>query len=527
MKKSYILIALMMFFVASSNAQETYENARISSTDLNGTARYVGMGGAMDALGADLSTISSNPAGIGLFRSSQAKLSFGVVSQADAESFAGEDKTKLSFDQVGFVYSTRTGRSSFLNFAFNYHKNKNFNHILSAAGNLNGASQSKLSYLKGYEGIIKPVYNNDGVVVANENQFTQLDYLYYNAFLSNTGDDKFYYNDASSYQMQRANSGYIGEYDFNISGNINDRLYLGITVGIHDVNYKGYSEYSELFLGANGANAGAGYVTVSDERKISGTGFDVKAGVIFRPIEESPFRVGLSIASPVWYDLETANYTNIYNNTDYGLYDDGNISEVYEFKMHTPWKFGLSMGTTVGNYLALGACYEFADYGNIDSRINTGSSYDYWTDSYYESSDADRNMNRHTEQSLKGVNTLKIGAEFRPDPTVAIRFGYNYVSPMYNKDAYKSVDANSPGLYYSSAADYTNWESTNRFTCGVGYTSGKLTFDIAYQYSSQSGKFSPFTPYYNDEQPELTNVAEPIKVDNKRHQLLMTLGYSF
>ena len=88
MKKSYILIALMMIYVGSLNAQETYENARISSTDLNGTARYVGMGGAMDALGADLSTISTNPAGIGLFRSSQAKLSFGVVSQADAESFA-------------------------------------------------------------------------------------------------------------------------------------------------------------------------------------------------------------------------------------------------------------------------------------------------------------------------------------------------------------------------------------------------------------------------------------------------------
>ncbi|MEE3384030.1 MAG: hemin receptor, partial [Prevotella sp.] len=49
-------------------AQETYENANIATKDLNGTARYVGMGGAMDALGADLSTMSSNPAGIGLFR---------------------------------------------------------------------------------------------------------------------------------------------------------------------------------------------------------------------------------------------------------------------------------------------------------------------------------------------------------------------------------------------------------------------------------------------------------------------------
>lgn len=43
-------------------AQETYENSRLLGNDLNGTARYVGMGGAMEALGADLSTIRTNPA---------------------------------------------------------------------------------------------------------------------------------------------------------------------------------------------------------------------------------------------------------------------------------------------------------------------------------------------------------------------------------------------------------------------------------------------------------------------------------
>lgn len=524
-KKRISVLATLLASILPMVAQETFENARIATSDLNGTARYVGMGGAMDALGADLSTISTNPAGIGLFRSSQAKLSFGLVSQDDAKSFAGEDKTKLSFDQVGFVYSSRTGRSSFLNFAFNYHKSTNFSHILSAAGSLNGASQNKLSYLKGLNGIITPGADKDGVITANQNQFTQLDYLYYNAFLYQPDDNgEYYYNDAAAYNMNRANSGYIGEYNFNISGNINDRVYLGLTVGIHDVNYDGYSEYTEAFLDGDKS---AGDITIADERRISGTGFDVKAGVIFRPVEESPFRIGFSIASPIWYDLETENYTTLYNNTPYGLYDDGNIGEVYEFKLSTPWKFGLSAGTTIGNYLALGAGYEFADYGNIDSRINTGSSYDFLTDSYYESSSPDRDMNRHTEESLKGVSTFKVGAEYRPDPSIAIRFGYNYVSPMYDKDAYKSVDADSPGLYYSSATDYTNWESTSRFTCGLGYNAGKMTLDVAYQYSSQNGKFSPFTSYYDSEPSELDNIVEPVNVSNKRHQLLLTLGYSF
>ena len=120
-------------------AQETYENANIAMEDLNGTARYVGMGGAMDALGADISTIGTNPAGIGLFRHSTANVSFGFVSQQGGKSFADGNKTNMSFDQAGFVYAHRTGRNSFLNFAFNYHKSRNFDYILSAADALNGA----------------------------------------------------------------------------------------------------------------------------------------------------------------------------------------------------------------------------------------------------------------------------------------------------------------------------------------------------------------------------------------------------
>ena len=112
MKK--ILTAISALAVAySAAAQETYENARLLSDDLNGTARYVAMGGALDALGADISTIGTNPAGIGLFRHSTAQVSFGFVSQPGAKGFGGVDKTNMSFDQGGFVYSHRTGHFSF------------------------------------------------------------------------------------------------------------------------------------------------------------------------------------------------------------------------------------------------------------------------------------------------------------------------------------------------------------------------------------------------------------------------------
>ena len=54
MKNIVLFSAIALLAANTANAQETYENAKLANQDLNGTARYVGMGGAMDALGADL-----------------------------------------------------------------------------------------------------------------------------------------------------------------------------------------------------------------------------------------------------------------------------------------------------------------------------------------------------------------------------------------------------------------------------------------------------------------------------------------
>lgn len=531
--KKIVLFSAVALMAATASAQETYENAKLLQEDLNGTARYVGMGGALDALGADISTISTNPAGMGLFRHSTANVSFGVVSQEGGRNFANGNKTNMSFDQIGFVYSRRVSSNSFINFAFNYHKSKNFDYILSAAGRLdNNSSQNKLSYLKSHDGCFDLANQGSSDVYAgNSNMFTQSDYLYANALLPVTGKPAYIngYLGATAFTFDRAHTGYIGTYDFNLSGNINDRVYLGLTFGIHDVNYKGYSEYSEALVNNN--NASIGSTRMTDDRKITGTGFDIKAGVIVRPIEDNPFRFGISVATPTWYNLTTSNYSTIDNGGIDELYRGMNSfysNESYNFKLYTPWKFGFSLGTTVSNFLAVGAGYEYADYSSTDSRVNNGGGYDWYYDEYYTSSSSDREMNRHTENTLKGVSTLKIGLEMKPDDNLAVRVGYNYVSPMYKKNSYKDSSINSPGTYYASTTDYTNWEATNRITCGIGYTVDKFSLDLAYQYSIQKGRFHAFTEYYADAGKEdMSNICNAVDVNNKRHQVLLTLGYHF
>lgn len=543
MKKIFFSACLLSLFMAHAHAQETYENTKLIDNDLNGTARYVGMGGAMEALGADISVINSNPAGIGLFRRSSGSVSFGLVSQDGASSFKYGNKTNASFDQAGFVYSMRDGRRTFINFGFNYHKSKNFDYILNAASGLNGASQHKLSYMKA----LANENNLDKTSSGWRGKFSytsQLDNLYYNTLMM-TSSDGFFYNDASRYEFGRAETGYIGEYDFNTSVNVNDRVYLGVTVGIHDVHYTGHSLYSEALVNLN--NQTAGDITVNDERRITGTGYNASFGIIFRPVDASPFRIGLSVTTPTWYDLKTSNYTYLINNTKadgggklQGDYPNYTTGESYEFKLFTPWKFGVSLGHTVGNYLALGASYEYADYSRLDTRVNDGYDVDYWGD-VYEHSSSDEPMNRHTRETLKAVSTLKIGAEAKVMPNLAVRAGYNYVSPMFKKEGYKDGNIDSYGSNYSSATDYTNWEATNRYTVGVGYTLGKMSFDLAYQYAQTNGKFHPFADSYLDYTypgqdsngndvtmtESLDNYANAVKVSNKRNQLLLTLTYRF
>ncbi len=538
MKNRYFLFATALMIAMSANAQETYENAKLVGEDLNGTARYVGMGGAMEALGADISTIGTNPAGLGLLRHSNISVSGGILMQSNGKEFANGNKTNASFDQIGGVYSTRTGAKSFLNFGFNYHKGKNFDYILNAANSLNGSSQNKQSFIKGLLGdegkggffIDRDPKTKANVGYSDLNKksnaytFSQIDYLYYNTLIPTNNPVKPYdYDGGNDYTFNRAHNGYIGNYDFSVSGNLNDRVYLGVTFGIKDVHYNAYSEYSENLV--SGARA-----SVADNRSITGSGFDVTAGVIVRPIESSPFRIGAYVKTPTWYDLTTSNTTSLIDYRNYGAANNSKyVNNSYDYKIWTPWKFGFSLGHTIGSSLALGATYEYEDYGRINTRINDGGYIDYWTGSYYDSSIADTQMNNHTREVLKGVSTLKLGVEYKPTTNLALRAGYNYVSPMYASDGQKDPGLSSLGTSYASATDYTNWKATNRFTLGVGYQIDKFNIDLAYQYSSQSGDFYPFSNVKNININSTTynNIATGTKVKNDKSQLLLTLGYRF
>ena len=511
----FALLASMTALTAT--AQETYQDTKLIGNDLNGTARYVGMGGAMEALGADISTMTSNPAGTGFFSRTQVSVTGGLVWQngVESHSVSGGHKTNASFDQIGIVAPLKINGKPCINVGFNYHKSRNFDQILTASGALSMASQNKLSAIK-YDKVGEWGWN---AIDAN-----------YKKILEKTDDQgkKYmdYYN-GQAFDFGQYQHGYIGVYDFNISGAVSNSFYLGVTAGLHDVNYRSSSTYFEqLEQNTNGASA--------ERLKIDGTGVDIKVGAIFLPVDGSPFRVGLYINSPVFYDLKLRGDAGSGFVQYSGNLSDNNSSAYirnycnYEYKIYTPWKFGVSLGHTVGSYLALGATYEYSDYGSIDNRVIDGTYYDPWYGDAYDTSSSDDVMNAHTERTLKGVHTLKLGAEFKPLPTLALRAGYNWVSAVFDENGFRDGSLESPGSGYATSTDYTNWKATNRFTLGLGFqASKKINLDLAYQYSHTNGDFYPFMSYYGDTNPENNCIVRATKVSHDRNQVMATLSYRF
>lgn len=522
MKKINICLFLFTCGCCHTMAQDIYKVESFTGTDLNGTSRYVGMGGAMNALGADISTMGNNPAGIGLFRKSDVSMTGSLQIQPNGIDFSEIGKTRASFDQMGFVYAVPFHQAGleYFNFGFNYHKRRNFKNSFAAMGvGTNGLSQSLQMLDLAYVGndwldLSNPDDRELTTPLTNLGYDTQMIFPVYDKDGHLTGYEP---SSAKCYDYQRAQWGGIQQYDFNISMNWNHQVYAGITLGVQDVNFNSAIYYAEHLLDETG---GTHLYYTHQKEVITGNGFDIKLGVILRPIEESPFRIGFSVHTPTWFDLTQDSY--LYMNSPYASKDhDYSEQDVRigdnAFKIRTPWKFNLSLGTTVGNYLALDAEYEYADYSS--------SAISYHSYSYYWGGDVkDIALNDECKTHLNGVSTFKVGAEARILPNTYLRLGYNFISAPIKKDAFLNLFTASDSYYYNTNTDYVNLGETNRVTAGLGWKGKHFYIDAAYQYQKQEGDLYTFhVPEMNSQ----INRLKPQNIDFSKHSALLTLGYKF
>ncbi len=510
-------------------AQDIYTVEALTSRDLSGTARYVGMGGAMSALGADISTMGVNPAGIGLYRFSDFSLSASATVQAGAKDFAGRGKAAGSFDQAGFVYSQELGgKLTFVNFGFNYRKQSNAKNYAGALGvPTQGLSQSlqMMDLAKDYKtGAWLDLRDPKNEDCDRTTPLTLLGYKTQMIVAEENADgtvEKYVPSEANSYDYRRVQWGGVDAYDFNVAFNWNERVYAGFTFGIYDVNLHSFTDYAEWLYDPTNPTAEEHEYFMQNEDRIYGTGFDFKAGVIVRPIEDSPFRLGFSVATPTFYNLTAESY--LYMNSPYKT-DTEDFSEAdfqtgpYDYKVRTPWRINVSAATTVGSSFAVDAEYELSNYSGAQVRNDHYTYYD-----YSDRSAKDEALCNEIDRFLKPVHTLKVGAEARAEKFYC-RVGYNYVSAPFEKDAYLNQFTGSPSYYNETNTDYINLGDTHRVTCGVGFRGKHFYGDVAYQYQVQQGDLYAFhAPESNSEQ----NRLQPASLNFERHNVLFTLGCKF
>ena len=524
MKK--LLSISVLFCSMSAVAQDTFMNEQTlnNSEDVIGTARFVGMGGAMGALGADMSVISWNPAGIGLYRKNDVAITFGGLW---GKSHIEEERRGAgTLDQVGLVYNIKTDSEicPYVNLAFNYQKNKNFFANFYADNyDLGGLSQmDQLAELANFD--LASSYNLAGLVYRND------------ALTPVPGTTGKYYNKFNGHfnNYMHHSEGSLRSWDFNVSTNIKDRFYLGFTFGVNNIDYSALTDYyeSSSYINDEGVEKFGDYSIWNDYR-ITGYGINFKLGGIVRPFEDNSFRVGLVVESPTWYKLKSDIYMD-YTDEAVNPVVRSKMEESYlEYNICTPWKFRATMGSTIGSMFAWDVDYEYANYASMSQR------YPKYYDTYGGIKDLD--MNRHMRQNLKGVHTIRAGVEVRPVSPLAFRLGYNFTTSAYDKDAhfdqvYLDGDFfNSPALDYTTRTNFMVTRPAHILCLGMGYKWKHFYFDLAYKIRHQKADFfafddsftAPGTDFSNGNPTLESTYLDAVPVDLTRHSITCTLGVKF
>jgi len=478
MKKSFFSIGLLLCIASSISAQDEFDALKASQMQLKGTARYMSMGGAFTALGGDASAISLNPAGLGVYKSSELTATLNVLNSSTSSSWNGLNSSDNSnifahFNNFSIVATVPSQSSNFSSaFAFTFDRLKSFNRSGTIAGGsqntsitdyiasrTNGIAESALKDVSAYSNTSIPWLSElgyEGYLInpstSGTNQWTSL---------LNIGEKV-----APSYSFTE--TGYIDQYSLSYGANLSNTVYLGASIGWQSLNYALTSNYQETF-GAGGS------MNLQNEIYTTGSAFDFKVGIIVRPTDF--LRIGAAYHTPKFYSMTDNYYSGLVYDTDYKgttyTPDEGGYSK---YKLQTPSTYTVGIAGIIGKKGIISVDYQYQDYSSTKYRDqnNDGFSFQFENDG--------------VKANLKGVNTIKVGGEFRATDKLSLRLGYNYISPATKTDAYRQLASNT----VRTDTEYWLDVNTQNFTAGIGYRYNNWNFDIAYVLNNQKQNFYPY-----------------------------------
>lgn len=519
MKKITYIITLFLMLSHLSFAQGEIDALNYSRNGLFGTARAMGMGNAFGSLGGDITGVSINPAGIGVYRSSEVVGTFGYIS--NRAEVGPTSRTTGDFDahNLGFVgyFPMRSEVMPMINFGFTHNRHKSFNSKLAAAGE---GGDSMLDYIADRSYGINParLEMGDGKPDPFYDQ-PWLTVLGFNNWLidpTEHSDGTFTYDPINTkgitpfqqiYSLQR---GYIDHFDFSIGTTINDVLNLGMSINVADIYHHQSVEFLEDYKDQGG-------FTLGNEVTTNGSGIGAKFGLIYRPVHN--FRFGFAYHTPIRYSF-TEKYS-AFMEDDMGSFivdpdyvQDETRSPLYSnyYDILTPGKYVLSASVVGSNFL-VSVDYEMTDYSTMRLKVPTGHTKKSWYDM----------DNSYIKSDFRLASTMRIGAEYRFTHQLSARLGHAWIQHPYQNKFRRAGNAAVAG----SNTVHRIEGDTQYFTGGLGYRFSRSFYtDLAVVYETQTDDLYPFPNLYTST-GEVAIYAAPFKLKKSAWRGLLTFGYRF
>ena len=511
--KRAVLILSALLIISSAGAQNRYDALRYSQVFYEGSARSLSMGNAFTSVGGDLGVLSMNPASAAIYRYSEFMFTPSLTKSKSSVDYLGknikDDISKFGVSSLGYVNSLRnlrnTGRVKAINISVAINKINNFNSRMSATG-----TEAVSSWLgavaasaSGYPSSELDIQSADDTYPFFESGATWRSVLAWNSNLLDLLPDSDQDYIAATENLSgtsiltggplnqdyvRETTGGITEFIVNLSGNIDDKLYLGGSIGVQSIQYSDYQRYSETAVDISDFNSGFKSFSHTFRQNTTGAAINAKLGIIFLPTEG--LRLGASIATPTFSTL-----TEEWDESIRAQFSDGYSQSIlspvgeYRYIVTAPARINLGASYVFGKYGVISADYEFADYSTI--RMKESESYD---------NGIFTGENNSIRNEFQYAGNLRVGLEFRPSQTFALRAGYS--------------------LYQSPEKEFDN--NLSFVSAGLGFR-GQKGFFLDLGIEGRLGSEENFSLY-----EDYSGISSPVgKLTYTGLKMLATIGFRF
>lgn len=476
MKRLLLILFLVYSLSPISYCQDVQ---RFSERHLMGTARYVGMGGAMTAVGGDPSAVMDNPAGLGLYRRNEITLSISetIDRTQQAEGIDTYQSARFAAPNIATIWvwgnPNKQRGMIYSNVMLSANRLANFNREIVAKGTGLGMVPSICALTNGLD---ETYLQNKPW---NDTEIGWLSILGYETYLINPQVDSLATDILDQYQWTPAvdftegslsvsEVGYYDQYTLSWAGNISNQWYVGLSVNIPTLSYtKRTSHYeTDRFQSAE----------LKSMYHLSGVGVSGTIGLIYRPIQA--LRVGASFHTPTMMSLSVQTEGDMYSTVEGKKYEALTpASGVVSSEMVSPLRTSVSVAGQIGNKGLIAVQYDYA----------------------------------HSSE-MEDVHTLRIGAEAQATRGLFLNAGYVYESSFMKTYPVWMLGYNE----IRTDMDYRYTQSSQYLSAGVGYRSDAVVAQLAYQYRWQT------VHQYASEMQLL-----PIEVGTQTHSIVATLAWRF